>query len=141
MVDAVAVSDQSVGHAAEIEQTIPVGIIASQTGDFEAEHDSHVTQSNLCSHAREPGTLDGSRAGQAKVFVNDDHLFLGPTEFKRFLDQSILTCGGLAVVLDLRRGGLANVDESSALGMTGLYFGQIIHDFPPGCGCLRLRWR
>jgi len=45
-----------------------------------------------------------------------------------FLDQSILASGGFAVELDLRRTGLANVDESRALDMTGLYFVRIIHD-------------
>src|SRR5215472_15602980 len=32
---------------------------------------------------------------------------------------------GLAIVLDLSRGGLANVDEGGALCMAGLYLGQI----------------
>src|SRR6266566_2773206 len=62
----------------------------------------------------------------------DGHLLLGPTEFPCFLDQSMLARGGLAVVLDLIGRGLANVDKGSALGMGRLYFGQVIHDFPPG---------
>ena len=70
-----------------------------------------------------------------------DHLFPSPTEFTGFFDQSILARGGLAVELDLGRGGLTNVDDGGALNVAGLYFDQIIHDFPPACGCLRLRWR
>src|SRR5262252_7364381 len=54
-----------------------------------------------------------------------------------FLTQSILAHRGLAVVFDLGRGGLANVDEGGALDMVGLHLGQVIHDFPPDCGCLR----
>src|SRR6516165_4180970 len=69
-----------------------------------------------------------------KVFVNDDHLFFGPTQLAGFLDQSILASGGFAVVLDLRRARLANVDESRALDMAGLYFARIIHDFFPSPG-------
>jgi hypothetical protein len=34
MIDAVAIADQRVGHAAKIEQAIPVGNIAGQAGDF-----------------------------------------------------------------------------------------------------------
>jgi len=133
MVEAIAVSDQRVGDAAEIEQAIPVGIVARHAGDFEAEHDAGVAESHFRGHAGEPGALGESGAGHSQVFVDDNHLFLGPTEFARFLDQSILARGGLAVVLDLGRGRLANVDEGGALGMAGLYFDQIIHDFPLGC--------
>jgi hypothetical protein len=50
MIHTIAVSDQSVGYAAQIEQAIPVGIVACQAGDFEVEHDAHLTESNLCSH-------------------------------------------------------------------------------------------
>ena len=141
MVDAVAISDQRVGDAAEIEQAIPVGIVARHPGDFEAEHDADVAEGHFRGHACEPGTLGESGAGQAQVLVDDDHLFLGPPEFLRLLEQSILARRGLAVVFDLSRGGLANVDEGGALGMAGLHFDQIIHDFPPGCGCLRPRGR
>src|SRR2546430_11586495 len=50
------------------------------------------------------------------------------TTLFRSLDQSMLARGGLAVVLDLIGRGLANVDKGSALGMGGLYFGQVIQD-------------
>src|SRR5271165_1606833 len=66
---------------------------------------------------------------------------LAPTQVLGLLEQRILARRGLAVVLDLSRGGLANVDEGGALGMAGFYFDQIIHDFPPGCGCRRPRGR
>src|SRR5215472_12370904 len=78
---------------------------------------------------------------KTQVFVDDDHLLFGPTEFLRFLTQSILAHRGFAVVFDLGRGGLANVDEGGALDMVGLHLGQVIHDFPPDCGCLRTRGR
>src|SRR5439155_12250732 len=84
MVKAVAVSDQSVSDAAEIEQAIPVGIIAGHPGDFEAEHDANVAERHFRGHAGEPGALGESGAGHTEIFVDDDHLFLGPTEFTRF---------------------------------------------------------
>ncbi len=115
MIEAVAVSDQSVGDAAEIEQAVPVGIVARHAGDFEAEHDADVAEGYFRGQAGEPGALGESGAGHAQVFVDDDHLFFGPTQLAGFLDQSILASGGLAVVLDLRRAGLANVDEGRAL--------------------------
>src|SRR6516164_3949952 len=57
MIDAVAISDQSVGHAAEIEQAIPVGMVARQAGDFQAEHDSRTAQSDFRGEVREAGAL------------------------------------------------------------------------------------
>ncbi len=132
MVDAVAVADQSLGDAAEIEQAIPIGIVACHARDFQREHDADVAERNFRSHARKSRALGESGAGYTQVFVDDGHLLLGPTEFPCFLDQSMLARGGLAVVLDLIGRGLANVDKGSALGMGGLYFGQVIHDFPPG---------
>jgi len=122
MIDAVAIPDQRVGDAAEIKQAIPVSIVARHTGDFEAEHDAGVAEGHFRGHACEPRTLGESGAGHAQVFVNDDHLFLDPTEFLGLLEQRILARGGLAVVLDLGRGGLANVDEGGAVRMAGRYF-------------------
>src|SRR5215469_8650206 len=86
-------------------------------------------------HTGESGTLGESGAGHAQVFVDDDHLFSGPTQLAGFLDQSILASCGFAVVLDLRRTGLANVDKSRALDMTGFYFAGIIHDSSPAPLC------
>ena len=40
VIDAVGVGDQGVGDAAQIEQAIPVGVVARQARDLEAEHDA-----------------------------------------------------------------------------------------------------
>ena len=141
MIDAVAIPDQGVGDAAEIEQAKPVGTVARHAGDFEPEHDAGVAEAHFRNHACEPRTLGESCARHAQIFVNDDHLIFGPTEFLGLLEQSILARGGLAVVFDLSRGGLANVDEGGAFRMAGRYFDQIINDFPPERGCLRPRGR
>src|ERR1700751_2042792 len=138
MIHTIAVSDQSVGDAAQIEQAIPVGIVARQAGDFEAEDDAHMTQSDFCGHACESGTLHRSRTGETQILVDDDDLFLGPAQGAGFLDQSVLASGGLAVVLDLRRTRLANINESRALGMIGVHFAEIIHDPSPRYG---VAWR
>ena len=60
MIDAVAISDQRVGDAAEIKQAIPVGIVARYTGDFQAEHDAGVAERDLRGHACEAGTVGES---------------------------------------------------------------------------------
>jgi len=47
MTDSVAISDQRIGHAAQIEQAIPVGVVTRQPGNFQPQHDAHVAQSHF----------------------------------------------------------------------------------------------
>src|SRR5574341_1186888 len=79
MVEAVAVSDQGVGHAAQIQQTIPVCIVARQPRDFQAEHNPDPSQSDFTDHAREAGAVGGAGAGEAEVFIDHSDLVSGPT--------------------------------------------------------------
>ena len=53
MVHAVGIADQSVGHTAQVEQLVPVGVVAGQTRDLQAEDEADVTESDLCGHASE----------------------------------------------------------------------------------------
>ena len=63
MIDTIGIADERVGEAAEIKQAIPVGIIASETGDFEAEHDADVSERDFGSEAGEATALDEARTG------------------------------------------------------------------------------
>ena len=47
MIDAVGIADESVSEAAEIEQAIPVGVVAGEAGDFEAEHDADMAEGDF----------------------------------------------------------------------------------------------
>jgi hypothetical protein len=47
VVDPIGVADQGVGQAAEIEQAIPVGVVAGQARDLQAEHDTDMAQRHL----------------------------------------------------------------------------------------------
>src|SRR5262249_41468357 len=47
MIDAVSIADEGIGEAAEIEQAIPVSVVACETGDFEAEHDTDVAEGDF----------------------------------------------------------------------------------------------
>ena len=90
MVETVAISDQSVGHAAQIEQAIPIGIVARQAGDFETEQDSHMAENNFGGHMCEPGTLHNAGTGETKIFVNDDHLFFGQPSSQAFSIKAVM---------------------------------------------------
>ena len=116
MIDAIIVADERIGDAAEIEQAIPVRIVSRQTRDFQPEHDAHVGQRHLAGQASEPGALVGAGAGEPEIFIDDDHLLLGPAQLAGSIGQGVLAGGGFAIMLDLARRGLANVNEGGALG-------------------------
>ena len=48
MIDAVGIADEGIGEAAQVEQAIPIGIVAGEPRDFEAEHKTNVTERDLC---------------------------------------------------------------------------------------------
>src|SRR6202043_2979691 len=47
MIDAVGIADEGVGEAAQIEQAIPIGVVAGEAGDFEAEHDADMAEGDF----------------------------------------------------------------------------------------------
>lgn len=61
-----AISDQSVGDAAEIEEAIPVGVVARHAGDFQGEHDADVAEGHFRGQACEAGALGESGAGHPR---------------------------------------------------------------------------
>ena len=132
MVDAVVVANESIGDAAQFQQAIPIRVVPRQARNFQPQHDAHVRQSHLAGQAGEAGALVGAGAGQPEIFVDDDHLLFGPAQLAGSIGQGVLADSGFAVVLDLSRGGLANVDEGGALGVRRSDFGEVSHRSAPG---------
>ena len=42
--NAVSIADEGIGSAAEVEQPIPVGVIARQPRDLQSEHDANLAE-------------------------------------------------------------------------------------------------
>jgi len=57
MIDAVGIGDQRVSEAAEIEQAIPIGIVAGEAGDLESENDPDVAKCDLRGEPRKTTSL------------------------------------------------------------------------------------
>ena len=75
VIDTVGIADERVGKAPEIEQAIPVGVVAGEAGDLETEYDPDV-QAHVRREPREAAALDDAGAGKPEVFVDDDlHFF------------------------------------------------------------------
>jgi hypothetical protein len=131
MIDAVVIANQRVGDTAQLQQAIPIGIVARQSGDFQTEDDAHVSQGNLTGQANKPGPFIGGGTGEPEVFIDDDHLLPGPAQFASLVGQGVLTSGGFAVMLHLRWLGLAKIYVGCALGMRRFDFGGISHGSAP----------
>ena len=91
MIDAIGIADEGVGETAKIEQAIPVGIVAGEAGDFEAEHDADMAESDFGGKTGEAIALNDAGSGNAEVFVNNDNLLRRPAQRGRLGGQRILT--------------------------------------------------
>src|ERR1700716_3216122 len=105
MIDAVSIANKRVGEAAEIEQAVPIGIVASEAGHFETEHDADVSERNFGGETGEAAAV--ARAGQAEVFVDHDDLLRRPAKRGCLECQSILALRRFAIALDLCGRGLS----------------------------------
>ena len=103
MIKPISIADQGIGHATEVEQAIPVGIIARQTGDFQTQNHPDMTQGDFGGQLDKAGTLCRTGAGKAEILVDDDDLIARPAERYGAVDQRVLTSGRLPVVLCERR--------------------------------------
>ena len=72
MVDAVGVGDQGVGHPGQVQQPIPVGVVAGQPRNLQRQHDSHLSEPDLGGQLGEPGPARGTGTADAEVVI--DHL-------------------------------------------------------------------
>ena len=134
MIDAVAVADERIGDTAKFQQPIPVSVVPRQARDFQSENDAYMGQGDFAGQARKPGSVVGAGAGQAEIFIDNDHLLFGPAELTGFVGQRVLPGGGLAVVFDLAGCGLADVNIGGPLDVRGLDFGGISHQSAPAAG-------
>src|SRR5712691_1443346 len=117
MVDAIVVANESIGDTAELQQAIPIRVVPREARNFQSENDAHVSQGDFAGEASEPGALVGGGTGQPQIFIDDDHLLFGPTQLSGPIGQGVLAGSRFAVMLDLARRGLANVNTGGALGV------------------------
>ena len=112
VVEAVFVADQGAGHAAQLEELVPVGGVAGQPGAFQAEHDPGPAEGHLGDQVLEPFPVGGGGAGVALVDVDHGDLVRGPAQRDRLAAQVVLADRGLGVVDDLLEGGLADIQAA-----------------------------
>ena len=101
MIDAVGVADEGVSEATQIEQAIPVGVVAGEARDLEAEDDADIAQSHLGGEPGKPISGDDAGSRKPEILIDDNDLLGWPTECGCFGSEGILTLCRLATVFDL----------------------------------------
>src|SRR5215207_194845 len=123
VIQPVGVADHRVGHAAQIQQPVPIDVVAGEPRDLQAEHQPGVPERDLGRQPREPRPVRQPRAGDPQVLVDHDDLLAGEPELDRALHERVLAGGRLRVALKLRLRGLAHIHERAAAQMRG---GQLL---------------
>ena len=130
VIAAVAIADQRVGEAGEIDKAIPFGIVAGQARDFQTEHEADPGEGDLGSEPSKAGAGHGSATGQAQIFIDDDDPFGGPAELAGLAGERVLPLGRFAIVLDLSGARLTQIDDGVAREMARGDLGALSHGSP-----------
>ena len=93
MIDAVSITDQRVSEPGEIDEAVPVGIVPSQPGHFEAEHETDAGKCHFGGEAGEARSCDGAGAGEPEVLIDDDDTIFGPANLTSFRGERVLPIG------------------------------------------------
>ena len=117
IVDAVQVDDARIDQAAELEQMVPVAAVAGQPRSVEAQHCPDFAGTQRCHQPLEAGPRHRPAGRAAEIVV--DHFDLAETPAPRDVDELVLAPLALQVALDLRLGGLPDVDDRFALQHRG----------------------
>jgi hypothetical protein len=109
VIQAVLVQDQRAGQRADLQQPVPVGVVARQPGDFQAQHDAGPAHADVGDQPLEAVAALGGGARASQVLVDHDHLLGRPAQRDRPLAQRVLAVGGGGVLDHLAQGGLAHI--------------------------------
>ena len=119
IVDAIAIRDQALAIAAQVEQRIPVRAIAGEPGDVVGQDDPDLAQGDAGDQVLEAAPVLGGGPAQAEIDIDDLDVGLPPAEIAGTLAQRILQAQALLVAQDLVRVGLADVDHGLAAQVPG----------------------
>ena len=83
MIDPVSIADERVGDSAQVEQPIPIGVVASQARDFKPQDHAGTTERYFGCQVREAGAFGQAGTGDAEVLVEDRDILAVPSPIRR----------------------------------------------------------
>ena len=129
MIESVDIADESVGDAAQVQQPLPLGVVACHSRCFAAEEDADLAHRDFIGHLGEARANDHARGAVRQILIDNFDLSFRPAQLDRPLVQLVLEISGLAVHQHLRGRGLADVHVGTASQMGVLNLRIIAHGF------------
>ncbi len=80
MVEAIFVQNESVGNRVDFQKPMPIGVVTSQTGNFQSQDDARFAQADLSHQVLKTLTVRAGSAGLAEVDINDLDLVITPAQ-------------------------------------------------------------
>lgn len=140
IVNAVAVGDQAVGVAAEIEQLIPVGAVARQPRRFVGHNQADLSQRHLGGELLKAEPANGGGGGAPGIVIDDEHVLLLPAKLTGTPRHGILQPLALGVGHYLVRARLPDIDHGASCQVSGLnQIGNGHRTSPEKCGLVLQR--
>lgn len=117
IVEAFAVGDDNAEERAQIEELMPVAVVAGKPGSVETDGEAGIAQSDFGDRLLEAHPFDRSGSGFAKIFIDDVHAFMRPAEGHGTIDEAVLQFRAFLTMPHLVHGGLADVNVSELAAM------------------------
>src|SRR5215468_1090335 len=128
VVDAILVEDQRASERTDLEQAMPVGRVARQTGDLEPHHDARAPQAHFGDETLKAFAIGRGCTRLPEVAVDHDDPLERPSECDGALPEGVLPLGALLVLEDLTQRRLPHVEVRVALQMPGFDLGVGLMD-------------
>lgn len=112
IIDPVGIDHPRLDQATKLKNVVPVTPVAGEAGGFEAEDSSHRSRTQACYQALKPGACHLATGGAPQIVIN--HLDGCEAIASCRLNQFVLPSLALEIRLDLRRSGLAHIDNGRA---------------------------
>jgi len=93
----------------QIQHALPLTRVTRQTRHFQAHHDAHLPQADICDQSLETVTITRS-TGLTKVAINDANLLFRPAQAQRFRLQPILSFFAFTILWAMRLKRLFGID-------------------------------
>src|ERR1017187_4540444 len=101
IVDTVFIEDQRLRESGQLQQPMPVGVVASKSRHLEAKHDAGTPESDFADQLLETIPVVSMRAGDACIAVDRVDTLYGPAKRHGAFAQTVLALATLGVLKDL----------------------------------------
>ena len=121
IINAVAVRDQTLAIAAQVEQRVPVRAVTRQPGHLPGQDQADLAQGDAADQIHHTLAVTGGLGAEPEIGIDHLDVVVMPAEFEGALAQGVLQARALLVAQNLVRRGLADVDHGLAAEVPGRY--------------------